>query len=433
MRIGFGVAVVLLAILGCRGVERPAKAPSPPSPPPSSAEPQRPFYPIMPWELPPRTDAFAEGRNGLKTLADCGFTVAAFVRPAELARCRELGMKAMLRPASHQVKWREITDAQIEQHVRELVAGTERDPTVLGYFLTDEPGVREFPALGKAVAAVKRLAPGKLAYINLFPNYATLGAPDLSQLGTSSYLEYLQRYVAEVKPQFISYDNYQVQYSQDLKNAAIAASYFTNLMQVRQVALEHGLPFWNIVSSNQIRPGMPPPSPANLLLQAYTTLAAGGQCVTWYTYFGGGYRYSAVEKDGARTATWSYLRMVNEQVRVVGPVVAGLKSTGVYFSSPALGSGLPALPGQVVQGVESSVPMMLGEFSGTAAERWAMIVNLSLERSAKAKIKLGDVGTLQHLSPVDGRLEAVEGGELWLSAGQGALLKATGPAARRAG
>ena len=53
------------------------------------------------------------------------------------------------------------------------------------------------PALAKAVAAVKRFAPGKLAYINLYPNYATIGAPNLSQLGTDSYADYLERFIAE--------------------------------------------------------------------------------------------------------------------------------------------------------------------------------------------------------------------------------------------
>ena len=37
---------------------------------------------------------------------------------------------------------------------------------------------------------------GKLAHINLYPNYATLGAPDRSQLGAPTYTEYLERFVA---------------------------------------------------------------------------------------------------------------------------------------------------------------------------------------------------------------------------------------------
>src|SRR5262249_44872991 len=141
-------------------------------------------------------------------------------------------------------------------------------------------------------------APGKLAYINLFPDYATLGAPDTSQLGTPNYTEYLERFVTEVKPQLLSYDNYMVQYSMDLQDRAVAASYYRNLLEVRRVALEHQLPYLNIVASSQIRTDKAVPSPANLLFQAYTTLGAGYRGVTWYTYFGDGYAYAPLSKSG---------------------------------------------------------------------------------------------------------------------------------------
>src|SRR5205807_1758717 len=96
----------------------------------------------------------------------------------------------------------------IERRIRRMIHAAGTSPAITGYFIMDEPSVSDFPALAKAVAAVKRYAPGKLAYINLFPDYATLGAPDRSQLGTTNYTEYLERFVTEVKPQLISYDNY---------------------------------------------------------------------------------------------------------------------------------------------------------------------------------------------------------------------------------
>jgi hypothetical protein len=69
-----------------------------------------------------------------------------------------------------------------------------------------------FGALAKAVAAVRKYAPGKLATINLYPNYATIWQMNQvkSQLGTATYTEYLERFVNEVKPMVISYDNYMV-------------------------------------------------------------------------------------------------------------------------------------------------------------------------------------------------------------------------------
>jgi hypothetical protein len=268
------------------------------------------FFPIVSWDLPHWSDAsFSSAEHGLSSLADCGFTTAAFVRPHHLPQTEKLGLQCIVAAQNFPIPWRTMTDQQIESTVKELVDSSRGSSAMLGYFLADEPGVQDFPGLAKAVAAVKRLAPGKLAYINLFPDYATLGAPSLSQLGTATYSEYLEQFVNTVHPQFISYDNYQIQYSNDQKNPAIAASYYQNLQTVRRVAMEHDLPFWNIVSSNQIRPDMPVPTAANLLLQAYTTLAAGGKGLTWYTYYSTGYGYAPVDTKGRRTATWAYLKV----------------------------------------------------------------------------------------------------------------------------
>ncbi|HQK95078.1 MAG TPA: hypothetical protein PLD23_16345, partial [Armatimonadota bacterium] len=40
-----------------------------------------------------------------------------------------------------------------------------------GYSLRDEPNAADFPALADAVRAIREARPGRLAYINLFPNY----------------------------------------------------------------------------------------------------------------------------------------------------------------------------------------------------------------------------------------------------------------------
>jgi hypothetical protein len=295
----------------------------------------------------------------------------------------------------------------------------------MGYFITDEPGVSDFPALGKAVAAVKKYAPGKLAYINLFPDYATLGAPDRSQLGTDNYTDYLERFVREVKPQVISYDNYMVQYSDDLRDGGKAASYYHNLLEVRRVAQEHRLPCLNIVCCNQIRPGTPVPSPAGLQFQAYTTLAAGYRGVTWYNYFGPGYKYTPIEASGGKGLSWLYLREVNTQVAALAPVMSHLTSTGVYFRAPAPVPDLPMLPGKLVEAVDCPTPAMVGEFEGERGEAYVMVVNLSLERLARFTLKTTQPrDSIQVVSPVTGEFSNFDAAQgLWLTAGQGALLR----------
>jgi hypothetical protein len=396
-------------------------------PPPTSATSRLAddFFPIMTWELPPRSGRFSDADAGLSSVAACGFTVAGFVPPAMLPECKRLGLRAIVFGGDEIRRWGKLSDEQIEASVANLVHGTERDETVLGYFICDEPGVAEFPAIAKAVTAVKRLAPGRIAYVNLFPNYATIGAPGLSQLGTASYEEYLERFITEVKPQLLSYDNYRVETSRDLQDPKGAASYFTNLMQVRIAAQRHGLPFWQIVTCNQIRPYAHPPSPANLLLQAYTTLCAGAEGMTYFTYYAGRYKTAPIDNEGRRTVNWSYLRMVNEQLRVIGPIVRRLKSTGVYFTTPADAS-LKTLPGETIESITSATPIMVGEFTHREhGSRYVMLVNCGLDRTTDVRIKQrGPARLITQVSPVDSSSIPVNLDDpLWLTPGQGVLLK----------
>ena len=70
-----------------------------------------------------------------------------------------------------------------------------------------------------------------------------------------------------------------------------------------------------------------------------------------------------------------------------------LESTGVFFSEQSPAGSLPRLPGRIVKQVRTttsprgfvklSPPVMVGEFRDQAGKDYAMIVNLSLERSAE--------------------------------------------------
>ncbi len=387
------------------------------------------FFPILPWNYYAKKTPSFKGTNGLESVAQCNFNFAPFVFPEELQQCRNLGLNAIVAPADgstlKDLRGKNYSDEEVDRRVKKMIDEAGSNPAVKGYFIMDEPSAKDFPLLARAVAAVKKYAPGKFAYINLFPDYATIGAPDKSQLGTSNYTEYLERFVNEVKPQAISYDNYMVQMSQDLKDSAKAASYYKNLLEVRRVALKYNLPYLNIVSANQIRPFTTIPSPANLAFQTYTTLAAGYRGVGWFTYYEVGYHYAPISSEGKRSQTWEYLKEVNRQIVTLAPVMSRLRSTGVFFSDPAPVAGLPLLPGNNVESLTSSEPMMIGEFKNSAGEVYVMIVNLSLERSAKFTVQTKNTNEqIKTISAVDGSLSSYDQkAGLWLVAGSGALLK----------
>jgi hypothetical protein len=67
-------------------------------------------------------------------------------------------------------------------------------PAVWGYGVIDEPNASQFDDLRKTVDRLRELRPGKLAYINLFPNYASP-----TQLGTKTYDEHVAKFIAQVR------------------------------------------------------------------------------------------------------------------------------------------------------------------------------------------------------------------------------------------
>ena len=389
------------------------------------------FYPISTWDPVRGWEGQAPLEEALEGIAACNFTIAGFATPEELPACERFGLKAIVRSEADKGRikreeWKTLSPEEIDARIKQVVDACGDSPAVLGYYLQDEPGATLFPGLAHGVAAVKKYAPGKLAYINLFPGYATIGAPDTSQLETPSFTEYLEQFVKIVRPQILSYDDYMVQYSMDFAGAPERRQrYFLDLCEVRRVAKKYGLPFWNIVSANQIRPFTTVPSPANMALQAYTTLAAGGRGLSWFTYYVRGYDYAPINKAGNRTATWQYLQFVNRQVKTLGPYMNRLESKGVYFTEPAPAEGLDVLPGKLVTSVAADAPVMVGEFESADGTPYIMLVNLSLSGSVKLVVSLADgLNAAAQISPEDTSENPVDVEEnLWLPSGQGILIK----------
>ncbi|HEU5315583.1 MAG TPA: hypothetical protein VFX49_05695, partial [Chloroflexota bacterium] len=218
-------------------------------------------------------------------------------------------------------------------------------------------------------------------------------------------------------------------YAQDLQDPEKSALYFRNLIEVRRAALASDLPWWQVVCSNQIRPHTVVPTAANLALQAYTTLAAGGTGVGWFTYYGLAYGHAPIDgATGRKTPAWYALRAVNEQVRTIGAIVARLRSTGVFVAAPDAepwrAAEIDPLPGRVIEAIDAPDAVMAGEFSDSDGGDYALLVNLSLERSQKVVPHLAGGRQATAASPDDGAfrpLDATKG--IWLPPGQGILLR----------
>jgi len=97
---------------------------------------------------------------------------------------------SLLSPAS-------LDDPRQREKLDALIARVRQHPALYAYFITDEPSVAQFPALGRLVAYLRERDPARLAYINLFPTYA-----NNEQLGTkgdavTAYKEHLRLFIEQ--------------------------------------------------------------------------------------------------------------------------------------------------------------------------------------------------------------------------------------------
>jgi hypothetical protein len=276
-------------------------------------------FPILSWGLQPWHPMAAAGtsRSTLELLREmkaCGINLAGFARPEELDLVHEAGLQAFVYdPRASDYDFRKVEEARVRQNIAGLVKEVGSHPAVCCYYVKDEPHAEEFPGLTAVARALAEEAPHQLAYMNLFPNYASQ-----EQLGAETYEDYVEGYVRTVRPKIISYDHYALMEGEPLRR-----SYFANLETVRRIAAREGIPFWNIVLSNA-HFTYREPDPAGFRFQTFTTLAYGGRGISWFTYLTpevGNYRLAPLDPFGNRTPTWSYLQSANLQTQVLAPTL----------------------------------------------------------------------------------------------------------------
>ncbi len=320
------------------------------------------------WCGPALTDAVAQ------QMAEGGFNLVWCGNEKELDVAHRHGLRGqltdgLLTPAS-------LDDPKRREELDALVARVSRHPALYSYFLTDEPSASQFPALGKLVAYLRQRDPLHLAYINLFPTYATN-----EQLGTkgdvvTAYREHLRLYTEQVKPTLISYDHYQFRLKSD------SDQYFLNLAMIRRAAQEANVPFLNIVQACTWAPDvMRVPNADELRYLVYSTLAYGARGISYYVYACANHRGSIVSLDGTPGPLYHALKSYNREFAAIARELQPLHSLGVYHTSMRE-PGCEPLPADAVFHLDSSLSsasprgFLLGFFGADAKPTHVVVVNL---------------------------------------------------------
>ncbi len=374
----------------------------------AAAEPAA-FFPVMAW------DGVPNDAGVLQKMHDCGFTVAGFVPPAALDACQAAGLKAIVQDARvSSYDWTKVDPKTVHDHIAEVVKEVHGHPAVFGYYLLDEPAAGIFPGLAVASGAIRELHPGVWPYINLLPNYA-----NADQLGTPTYDEYLEKFIATCNPPIISYDHYAI-----FEGGGMRGEYFANLESVRRAGLKHNIPFWQIVLSVGCL-SYREPSPADFSFEIYTSLAYGARGIAYFKYLTpavGNFRGGPIDHFGHENPMWHTMQQLNLQIGKLGPTLLKLKSDRVYHFGDVPAGCVGPDDQSLVESIAG--PFLVGDFTHDDGSRYFVLVNKSLTNSAYCAPKLRKPASrIDLVSAYTGAATPFVGEQCYLAPGQGAVLK----------
>ncbi len=269
-----------------------------------------------------------------------------------LAACHKLGLRVTL--CDNRID-KAVRCATHEER-RELLSAVVRDyagyPALHGYHIVDEPNSGAFPVLADIREILTELDPVHEAYINLFPNYASL-----EMLGNPSYYDHVAQFMRDVKPEILSYDHYhfckgapmeQVEITDDrekqIYEAAFSkverAGFFDNIEDVYAACKEANIPFMIIILVVEHGPYRNL-TEAEIRWEVFQSMAYGSKRMSYFTYWCPGvdrdegedmwhWKNAMITKNGERTAHYDMVKSINTELQLIGDILLDRDALAVY-------------------------------------------------------------------------------------------------------
>lgn len=363
-------------------------------------------FPVGFWVPPPASEVSIAR---YKEIRDAGFTFVIGFREIEHGEATVIkaldcaqanGLKYLV--SDERVKNLQLTEMD---QLGPLIAPYTSHPAYMGHLFFDEPGTGEFERLAALAERYYSLVPDGLAYINLLPTYAKP-----HQLGTDSYADYADQYLAAFKPKVLSYDHYPLYLD------TIKPDYFENLWLISEACRQHGVPFWLFIQTLSFNNRYREPNEAEIRWQVNLSLAFGAVGIQYFTYWspddwrGETFGEALIGKDGSRTKQYEWVKRMNAELASVGPVLQRLQPEGILVC------------GEVPNGIERAWqsfgpvtalegdPVIAGCFSAQGQPAALFVVNLSYAEQAESVIVFAQAEPLSiRLEPGEGKLIPLDG------------------------
>ncbi|MCX6992086.1 MAG: hypothetical protein NT011_02970 [Kiritimatiellaeota bacterium] len=291
---------------------------------------------------------------------------------------------------------------QVSEDYRRAVQSAHAEygshPATFGYFINDEPQPTNFRATCECSKIVRDIAPDKQPFINHYPWWSTLHK-DYNYL---TFEEFIDDFLRMSAVRFLSYDCYQQTIPAGEPGYAWGMEmFFNSLYQYGATARRHGIDLWNIILSTPHLEYIVP-SEDIIRWQFNCTIAHGGKGVFYYTFYTPGtadFRNGPINEFGERTEVFSWLKRTNRRfLETYGDLFLELELKKASHAGCTYGS-VPAFePDDLILAVEAKNihgngvikghPFVVSRFSCPRGGQYVMVVNNSLERSARGRVIL---------------------------------------------
>lgn len=249
----------------------------------------------------------------------------------------------------------------------EAIAGEHPDsPVIAGDYLADEPNSRDFAGINAVMAAYRRLYPGKIPFINLYPGYGALAetTPDqrVCQLGNSTYREYIAQYLREVDADYLCLDYYPF-------TGACMDGYLNDLAVCADACRESGRELWVIFQAGARK------KDEELLFsqvrfQGYMALAFGARSLQAACYQPAWWdpQCACVNEKGEKNAMYGYVQRVYRELHGLAEAYRQYRHAGNFRmglpqdACPGLGKDFAALTACPLPGMSADGPVVAGRF-----------------------------------------------------------------------
>jgi len=349
-------------------------------------------------------------REAFAAIGACGITlVMAGGEPDRIRRQLDLAAEAGL---GVMVCDRRFTDLAVEDWSaggRALIADFAAHPAAVAALVMDEPQVEHLPLVRDKVAFLRDQAPGWLPWVNAY---------GFSRRGGDDFADYVDRYARIIQPPMLSFDHYPIcrmppaslrgriydveadcGYEVPELQAYYRDGYWSAWETFHAAGRRYDLPLWGFVLATPHQHTVwsyGPVTEGTIRLEAFTGLAYGARAIQYFTLpsmEASGYEYGILDPWGGPSPRYELVRRVNRELAVLGPLVAGLRCVGVYYTG-ALTSGTRAFTAvrgerdSPIEGVAriDGDPVMASHLVGPEGERHLILVNRSPARWAEVEV-----------------------------------------------